>query len=125
MSAQISLLADIKSQDGTSTKLDYEFNNHFRGDSPLSNVFRRNSTVLQTLLIPNSFDYIEFSEHKWEHSPDIFCLDYYGNPDLYLVILLVNHLKSRFEFTSANLQDSLIVAPKSNSIYSVMSSIWV
>jgi len=123
MSAQISLLNDIKSRSGTSTKLDYEFNNHFRGESPLSNAFRQNSVVLQTLLIPDSFDYLEFSEHKWEHSPDIFCLDYYGNPDLYIVVLLINHLKSRFEFTPTNLQDSLIIAPKSDVIYNILSTI--
>jgi len=123
MSAQISLLTDIKSRSGTSSKLDYEFNNHNQGDSPLSNAFRQNSEVLQTLLIPDSFDYLEFSEHKWEYSPDIFCLDYYGNPDLYIVVLLVNHLKSRFEFTSVNLQDSLIIAPKSEAIYSILSSV--
>jgi len=123
MSAQISLLSDIKSRSGSGVKLDYEFNNHANGSSPLSNVFRQNIEALHTLTSTGAFDYIKFNNTKWDHAPDIFCSDYYGNPDLYLVILLVNKLKSRFEFVSTNLNDSLIIAPKISTIQHLLSTI--
>ena len=116
MSAELSLLLDIKTINNTS--IDSEFTNHFSGDSPLANKFRMN---IDALLDPNNFEYVKFTEDKWTYSPDRFCLDYYGSNKYWSVILLVNKLKSRFEFKPINLSDNLIAAPSNTLITRVAS----
>jgi len=111
MSANLSLLLDIKSKNRSI--IDSEFTNHFNGDSPLSNKFRIN---ISSLLDTDNFSYVKFTDDKWLYSPDLFCLDYYGSTEYWPVILLVNKLKSRFEFKPNNLENNLIVAPSSTLI---------
>ena len=71
-------------------------------------------------LLENS-ELINFNNPTWDLRPDVFCSDYYNEPYLFPVIVLINGLKSQFEFTSKNLRKNIVLAPSKNSIYEVLS----
>mgnify|MGYP005725222449 CR=1 FL=1 len=70
------------------------------------NIFFSNINLLQT----NS-DLILFDIEKWYMRPELFCKDHYSNPYLYQLVMLVNNIKSIFEFYPDNFTDRIIVAP--------------
>ncbi len=70
------------------------------------NTFFININLLQT----NS-DLVEFNVEKWYMRPELFCKDYYTNPYLSQIVLLVNNIKSFFEFIPDKFTDRIIIAP--------------
>ena len=119
----ISIAKDIATQSTSILAINDEFNNHGVGQSPLSNVFRLNyKSMLPNSLNTNSFKYIEFMSNKWTYNPELFCLDYYQDEKLAKIILLVNGLKSRFEFKAANFPDQIITVPISDIMYSILAN---
>jgi len=60
----------------------------------LSNVFFTNLAALRL-----ESDFYEFTNDRWVQRPTIFCMDVYDEPLLYPVIMLVNNIKTFFEFT--------------------------
>lgn len=70
-------------------------------------------------LLKNSTN-IEFNKDVWIMRPEFFCVDQYGHPFLFPIILLVNNLKSIFEFKPINVINNNIKAPKTNSIIKIL-----
>lgn len=79
------------------------------------NIFKIN----KDFLLLNS-DLVSFSVDNWKMRPEFFCMDYYDHPQIYPVILLVNGLKTIFEFTPNNLRDNYIIAPKLRAIIKIL-----
>jgi hypothetical protein len=52
--------------------------------------------------------------------PEFFCAEHYGHPFLSPIILLVNNLKSIFEFKPVNVIDNHIKVPKINSVIKIL-----
>jgi len=63
-------------------------------------------------------DLVPFDHENWKFRPDLFCLNYYEQPNFFPVILICNKLKSRFEFLPENFPTSrnLIISPKHGKI---------
>jgi hypothetical protein len=80
------------------------------------NVFFNNLQILQ-----ENSDYILFNFEKWHMRPEVFCADQYSEPYFYQVILLVNNIKSIFEFIPDKFVDRTIVAPYRHQIISLLS----
>jgi len=113
----ISISKELISQTSSSLQINDEFNNHGIGNTPLANMYRLN---LQSLL--TDFANVEFSDSAWTYNPKLFCTDYYRDPDLFPIILLVNKLKSMFDFKATNLTNSLIKAPNADLIYHLLAN---
>lgn len=58
---------------------------------------------------------------KWNNNPQKFALDYYGYAEYYLVVLLVNNLKSIFEFNLDYIKESIILAPHEYTIINTIT----
>jgi len=80
------------------------------------NIFFNNMQLLQT----NS-DFISFNTDKWYMRPELFCRDHYQNPFLYQLIMLINDIKTIFEFVPDNLTDRIIIAPYAVEIKKLLS----
>ncbi len=78
------------------------------------NIFHRNR-----LFLKENSDVIVFNKNTWDYNPQLFCLDHYDLMQLYPVVLLINNLKSIFEFESTNL-DNKILAPRLSSLISIL-----
>ena len=76
---------------------------------------------LDYLLYTDNFDYVDFSKDVWTFRPDYFCADHYDHSFVYPVILLVNGIKTIFEFIPDNISDNRIIAPKINKIIKLLS----
>lgn len=63
---------------------------------------------------------IEFNKDVWIMRPEFFCADHYDHPFLFPIILLVNNLKSIFEFLPENISNNYIKAPKINSVIKIL-----
>jgi hypothetical protein len=63
---------------------------------------------------------IKFNKDVWIMRPEFFCSDHYGHPFLSRIILLVNNLKSIFEFIPENVTNNYIKAPKINSVINIL-----
>lgn len=88
----------------------------------LSNVFFTNLAVLRL-----ESDFYEFTNDRWIQRPTIFCMDNYEEPLLYPIILLVNNIKTFFEFTperfvSTVKNQRIIIAPHRTIINKVLST---
>jgi hypothetical protein len=83
--------------------------------SIFDNVFYRNRQFLRL-----SSDIVKFEKNIWEYNPQQFCLDQYSIVHIYPIILLINNLKSLFEFTSEKLNYQ-IYAPTKSSIISILT----
>ena len=88
----------------------------------LSNVFFTNLAALRL-----ESDYYEFTNDRWTQQPTIFCLDNYNEPLLYPVIMLVNNIKTFFEFTPERFpitvkNQRIIIAPYRSTIIKVLST---
>jgi hypothetical protein len=70
-------------------------------------------------LLQNSSN-VEFNKDIWIMRPEFFCAEHYGHPFLFPVILLVNNLKSIFEFKPVNVIDNHIKVPKINSVIKIL-----
>lgn len=71
-------------------------------------------------LLKNSIN-VKFDQDIWIMRPEFFCTDHYGHPFLSSIILLVNNLKSIFEFKPENFSTGYIKAPKINSIINILN----
>ncbi len=80
------------------------------------NVFFNNLELLQT----NS-DLVLFDNDRWFMRPEVFCKDHYGEPFYYQVILIVNNIKTIFDFTPDNFIDRIIVVPFRKDIIKLVS----
>ena len=77
---------------------------------------------LDYLLYEQNFDYVDFSKGVWSLRPDFFCADHYEHPHIYPLILLVNNLKTIFEFIPENIPNNLIIAPKISKIIKLLTT---
>jgi len=70
------------------------------------NVFYMNKDylLLNCKLVP-------FSKEIWKYRPELFCAEYYEVPLIYPVIIMINKLKSIFEFLPENLKRRKIISP--------------
>ena len=80
------------------------------------NIFFRNIEQIQLQSTP-----VEFNSEKWFMRPELFCKDHYSQPFLYQIILLVNNIKSVFEFIPDNFQERIIIAPHLYEIKKLLS----
>lgn len=80
------------------------------------NVFFNNIETLQ-----DNSDYILFNVEKWHMRPEVFCADQYNDPYFYQVIMIVNNIKSIFEFVPDKFIDRIIIAPYRYQITSLLS----
>ena len=71
-----------------------------------SNVFFNNIDLLQS----NS-DLIIFDNDRWYMRPEVFCKDQYNEIVYYQIVLLVNNIKTIFEFIPDNFVNRIIIAP--------------
>lgn len=92
-------------------KLIYEFSKPIH-----QNVFFNNINILQ-----ENSDYLLFNVEKWYMRPEVFCNDQYGEPYLYQVIMVVNNVKTIFDFIPDNFVDRIIIAPYRQQIQSLLS----
>lgn len=92
-------------------KIIYEFSKPIH-----QNVFFTNLTILQ-----ENSDYILFDVEKWFMRPEVFCNDNYSEPYLYQVILLVNNIKSIFDFIPDNFVDRIIITPYRQQVQNILS----
>jgi hypothetical protein len=88
----------------------------------LSNVFFTNLAALRL-----ESDYYEFTNDRWIQRPTIFCMDNYDEPLLYPIIMLVNNIKTFFEFTPERFAPTIknqriIIAPYRNIISKILST---
>ena len=68
-------------------------------------------------------DLVRFSNDMWNQRPEMFCIDYYNQYEFAPVILTCNRITTFFMFTTENLKDSLIIAPKKENILRLAQSI--
>jgi hypothetical protein len=92
-------------------KLIYEFKNPIH-----QNVFFNNITILQ-----DNSDFLLFNVEKWYMRPEVFCKDHYDEPYLYQVIMLVNNIKTIFDFVPDNFINRIIIAPYQKQIQTLLS----
>ena len=92
-------------------KIIQEFNNPIN-----SNVFFNNIDILQA----NS-DLIRFDNDRWFMRPEVFCKDQYGEPYYYQIVLLVNNIKTIFDFIPDNFIERIIIAPFPRDIKRLIS----
>jgi len=79
------------------------------------NIFYRNRSFLK-----DNSDVTPFSKNTWEYNPQCFCLEHYGTDQFYPIILIVNNLKSIFEFYPDKLEMK-IYSPTLNIINSLLT----
>jgi hypothetical protein len=80
-----------------------------------NNVFFNNLEILQ-----QDSEFILFNVEKWNMRPEVFCQDKYNESHFYQVILLVNNIKSIFDFIPDNFVDRIILAPKYQQIIKLL-----
>lgn len=88
----------------------------------LDNVFFTNIAALRL-----ESDFYEFTNDRWMQRPYIFCLDNYGEPLLYPVVMLVNNIKTFLEFTPDRFTPTIknqriIIAPYRSIISKILST---
>ncbi|MDX1700824.1 MAG: hypothetical protein R3250_09415 [Melioribacteraceae bacterium] len=93
------------------TKVIEEFKNPIN-----ENVFFNNLDLLQT----NS-DLVLFDNDRWYMRPEVFCKDHYQEPYYYQIVLLVNNIKTIFDFVPDNFVERIIVAPYTKDIIKLIS----
>lgn len=79
-----------------------------------NNIFHRNR-----LFLKENSDVVDFNKNTWEYNPQSFCLDHYEIMQLYPIILLVNNIKTIFEFEPIQLK-SKIIAPTKSALISIL-----
>jgi len=109
MSINANLAREINNTSQNIRKIYAEFN---------GNIFNNKFYINLDYLIESSVK-VNF-KHNWLYNPHKFCLDQYGVFELYPIILLVNNVKSIFEFKPDKL-DNVVISPSYNSIYKVLS----
>jgi len=62
--------------------------------------------------ILNNSEEIEFTKNSWKYNPRQFCLDYYKLQEFYPLVLLINNIKSQFDFIPDNVSNRLVVVPR-------------
>jgi len=67
-----------------------------------------------------SSDLVAFDKKAWHLRPEFFSYDYYGSPELFRVVLLVNDISTRFNFRAEKLPQG-IYAPTVEAIEIVLS----
>lgn len=63
---------------------------------------------------------IAFSS-RWHLRPEYFAVDFYGEPSLFHIILLINDISTRFNFRQTKFNKSGIIAPNLDVIRQVLS----
>lgn len=88
----------------------------------LDNVFFTNLAALRL-----ESDYYEFTNDRWVQRPMIFCMDIYDEPFLYPIIMLVNNIKTFFEFIPERFSPTIknqriIIAPQRTIINKILNT---
>jgi hypothetical protein len=79
------------------------------------NIFFKNKRYL----IDNS-KMVNFNKYNWRYNPQLYCLEEYDIAQLFPLILLVNDVRSIFEFTPEKMK-SQIITPKKFAIIDIFS----
>lgn len=103
--------------------------NHFRSQSiktkRILNEFRKpiheNIYFRNYPYLARKSNLVPFDEDKWKRRPSLFCSDYYDDPYLYPVILLLNNIGSIYDFIPEKLIKNMILAPEKNVIFEILS----
>ena len=108
---------------------------HFANQSnDVKNIFKEFAKpILDNVIFTNlaalrlESDFYEFTNDRWMQRPTIFCMDNYDEPLLYPVIMLVNNIKSFFEFTPERFvptskNQRIIIAPYRSTISKILST---
>ncbi len=111
MGSTANIATEIFSKTTDQYKIDLEFSKNI-----FNNVFYKNLDGLK-----NNSDIVLFNKSNWEQNPKQFCIDHYGNPGLFKIVLLINNISSIFSFKSENFKGFKIYAPKQNDIYKVLA----
>lgn len=113
MNQTSNLITSFQIQDYISNQIISEF-----AKSPFLNTF-----VLNLEYLLQNSDLVLFDKDVWRRRPEVYALHQYNNHNLYLVVLLVNNLGSRFQFLPENMVNSnLIITPKQDSIISLLNN---
>ena len=81
----------------------------------ISNIFFINKAGLEL-----NAEFIDFDKIKWQYNPRQFCQDQYGIQEVFPIILMMNNIRSYFDFTHDNIINNKIIAPKYNFITSIL-----
>lgn len=79
------------------------------------NIFFKNKSYLV-----NNSKIVNFSKQSWRYNPQLYCLEEYDIAQLFPLILLVNDIRSLFEFTPEEMK-SQIITPKKFAITDIFS----
>jgi len=113
MSTRFDLEMDVLLQSQDLTDILYSFNNP---NGPTYNVFIDNLDSLKVGSTP-----VIYNMSKWDFNPEQFSLDYYKDQNLAHIVMLVNGIRSRFEFLPKNFKNERILAPIIDDIYKLLS----
>ncbi len=113
MSQKSDLINYYESQSHMIKRIQREFNK-----SIIDNIFFINLTQLKL-----ESDVILFSNNIWFMRPEQFCLDHYSQSGFSPIIMLVNNIKTIFEFRIEYFPDEVLIAPTTNSIIKLINSI--
>jgi len=63
------------------------------------------------------------SNNSWHMRPEKFCLDYYGEPYIFPVLLMVNDISSIFNFRLDKIPTGELLVPKMTTISRIIGYI--
>jgi len=113
MSSRIDLEMDVLLQPQDLTNVLNQFN---MLNGPTYNIFVDNIDALKLGATP-----VMYNASKWDFTPERFCLDYYKDQNLAHVVMLVNGIRSRFEFIPKNFKNEQILAPFIDDVYKLLT----
>ncbi|MEO5350435.1 MAG: hypothetical protein H7836_12415 [Magnetococcus sp. YQC-3] len=111
MGTSANIASEIFSKTTDQYRIDLEFSKEI-----FNNVFFKNLDGLK-----ENSNIVLFNNPKWEQNPKQFCIDHYGDPGIYKIVLLINSIPSIFSFKSDQFKNFKIYAPKLNDIYKVLA----
>jgi hypothetical protein len=79
------------------------------------------------ILLKSNSDYYDFVSDSWYQRPTVFCLDVYNEPQIFPVIMMVNNIKTFFEFTPTNFNQMsdgrrIIISPHYSTILEILNT---
>jgi len=86
---------------------------------PLSdNIFFLNK---RGMILNENTRFIKFDKNEWSRNVKKFCIDTYGVPDVYLIVLLLNEISSQFGFVRERFPNTNIITPTMETIITTLS----
>lgn len=71
----------------------------------------------------NNSSQVKFNSNLWHLRPEYYCFNYYGDSNLYPVILMVNNISTRFNFRREKFLNNGIITPTAEAIMNVLNQI--